>query len=171
MLMYINVVNILHPLTHFPFMVFLALKPPSYSEISKALSFISLMLYWSGQLNTSNGLYSYLFLKSIPWSCVRWLWGIRMLWRSTFQTYLGSGGSYKYVPTFKSLCYLEDALPMINIYIFCFYSQEKILLERSIFIQSNYSFSGLLWHSIFYWNLLFSDPILVWANIYIQPNF
>ena len=123
MLMYIDVVNVLHPLTHFPFMVFLALKPPSYSEISKALSFISLMLWWSGQLNTSNGLYSYLFLKSIPWSCVRWLWGLRMLWRSTFQTYLGSGGSYKYVPTFKSLCYLEDALPMINIYIFCFYSQ------------------------------------------------
>ena len=44
MLMYINVVNILRPLTHFPFMVLLALKPPSYSEISKALSFISLLL-------------------------------------------------------------------------------------------------------------------------------
>ena len=48
MLMYINVVNILHPLTHFPFMVLLALKPPSYlvslAEISKGLSFISLLL-------------------------------------------------------------------------------------------------------------------------------
>ena len=68
-----------------------------------------------------------------------------MLWRSTFQTYLGSDGSYKYVPTFRSFCYLEDAFPMINIYIFFVSThKEAILLERRIIIQSNYSFSGLL---------------------------